>query len=173
MNKELNRIQKELKAPKSQRNDFGKYNYRNAEDILEAYKKIAGDTTLVMRDEIVLIGERYYIRATATLSLDEKEISSSAWAREQEEQKGMSAPQITGSASSYARKYALNALFAIDDTKDADSQDNSEVDVSKYKKELAKLSTVDDLRDYYKKNAGKGKEVADLILAKSKDVNAV
>jgi len=173
MNKELNRIQKEIKAPKSQRNTFGKYNYRNAEDILEAYKKIAGDTTLVMRDEILLIGERYYIQATATLSLDEKEVSSSAYAREPLDKKGMDSAQITGATSSYARKYALNALFAIDDTKDADTQDNSEVDTTKYEKELAKIENKEELREYYTKNAGKGKEVADLILAKSKEIETV
>lgn len=122
---ELNRIQRELKAPKSQYNSFGNYNYRNAEDILEAYKKVAGDTTLVIADEIVLVGERYYIKATAQLFCEEEAISTQAFAREAETKKGMDESQITGATSSYARKYALNALFAIDDTKDADSQDNT------------------------------------------------
>jgi hypothetical protein len=118
--KQLNKIQKELKSPKSQRNSFGKYNYRNAEDILEAVKPLLGETILTISDEMVMLGDRFYVKATATLQEGEKTTSVSAYAREPLEQKGMSAGQVTGSTSSYARKYALNGLFCIDDTKDAD-----------------------------------------------------
>ena len=116
-------IQKTLKAPKSQLNKFGGYKYRSCEDILEAVKPLLGDTILTISDELVLIGERYYIKATAMMQdcLDNTNITVSAYAREEETKKGMDASQITGSASSYARKYALNGLLLIDDTKDADA----------------------------------------------------
>ena len=113
----LNRIQKELKAPKWQTSEFGKYKYRSCEDILEAVKPLLGNFTLLISDDIVLVGDRYYVKATATYG----GISVSAFARETIEKKGMDTAQITGATSSYARKYALNGLFAIDDTKDADS----------------------------------------------------
>lgn len=120
-------IQTELKAPKGQRNDFGKYNYRSCEDILEAVKPLCqkNQATLVLSDELVNIGERYYIKATATLydTIENAKISNSAYARESENKKGMDDSQITGTASSYARKYALNGLFNIDDTKDADTNE--------------------------------------------------
>lgn len=118
--KQLIKIQKELKAPKGQRNNFGNYNYRNAEDILEAVKPLLGETTLTISDEMVMLGDRFYVKATATLQEGEKITSVSAYAREPVEQKGMNSAQVTGSTSSYARKYALNGLFCIDDTKDAD-----------------------------------------------------
>lgn len=120
----LAQIQSELKAPKGQRNTFGKYNYRSCEDILEAVKPLLKERGLVLliTDDIVQIGERYYVRATATIYDSEGSfISNSALAREEEVKKGMDASQITGATSSYARKYALNGLFAIDDTKDADA----------------------------------------------------
>lgn len=124
--KELSRIQQELKAPKNQYNKFGKYNYRSCEDILEGLKKILGDCTLTIQDEIVQIGERVYVKATATLKSSDGEVETgTAFAREAEVKKGMDESQITGCASSYARKYALNGLFLIDDTKDADTMDNS------------------------------------------------
>ena len=120
-------IQKELKAPKGQRNDFGKYNYRSCEDILEAVKPLCykNKVTLVLTDSLVNMGDRYYIRAMAILydTESETEISNTAYAREEETKKGMDASQITGTASSYARKYALNGLFNIDDTKDADTNE--------------------------------------------------
>ena len=121
----LNKIQKELKAPKNQYNAFGKYKYRSCEDILEAVKPLLEDATLTINDEMVAIGERYYIKATVTLKQGEEEVSTTAYARESEEKKGMDLAQITGATSSYARKYALNGLFLIDDTKDADTMDNS------------------------------------------------
>lgn len=119
-------IQEVLKAPKGQYNSFGKYYYRNCEDILEAVKPICKQygAVLTVSDEIVLIGERFYIKATATLTDIEsgEKVSTTAFAREEVDKKGMSAEQMTGSCSSYARKYTLNGLFCIDDTKDADAQ---------------------------------------------------
>lgn len=122
--KELVAIQSELKAPKNQVNKFGGYNYRSAEDILEAAKKVLSkyDCFLVVTDDIVMIGERVYVKATATIINSEGvSVSTSAFAREEENKKGMDAAQVTGSASSYARKYALNGLFCIDDTRDPDA----------------------------------------------------
>ena len=122
----LQQIQNELKAPKSQRNNFGGYNYRSCEDILEALKPVLAkyNAAVLLSDEIVQMGTRWYIKATATLKTENESISVTAYAREAETRKGMDESQITGSASSYARKYALNGLFGIDDTKDADTMDN-------------------------------------------------
>lgn len=119
----LSRIQQALKAPKGQMNNFGGYKYRSCEDIVEAVKPLLGDCALIIEDEIVLIGDRYYVKATATLTNGDPETGASgtAYAREPLEKKGMDVAQITGASSSYARKYALNGLFCIDDTKDADS----------------------------------------------------
>lgn len=126
--KELIMIQQELKAPKGQYNNFGKYKYRSCEDILEAVKPLLADQacTLVISDEIMLIGDRFYVKATATLTNSEGvSVVSTAYAREQDSKSGMDASQLTGATSSYARKYALNGLFCIDDTKDADTMDNT------------------------------------------------
>ena len=123
----LSAIQNELKAPKGQYNNFGKYKYRSCEDILEALKPICKKhkTVLKLSDELKQIGERYYVEATAILfDLEsENKIETTASAREEETKKGMDGSQITGTASSYARKYALNGLFNIDDTKDADTDE--------------------------------------------------
>ena len=122
--KELIRIQNELKAPKGQYNSFGKYSYRSCEDILEAVKPLLSsyDCILTLSDEITLVGERYYVKATAVLMNDTGERAEvSAYAREEADKKGMDGSQITGAASSYARKYALNGLFCIDDNKDSDT----------------------------------------------------
>ena len=121
------KVQSELKAAKNQRNTFGKYNYRSCEDILEAVKPLLKENqlTLVITDSIKLIGERYYVEAKATVYGDVEPISSTGLAREAESKKGMDASQVTGSASSYARKYALNGLFAIDDAKDADTDEHA------------------------------------------------
>ena len=120
-------IQQELKAPKGQRNSFGNYNYRSCEDILESVKPLLEKykCVLIIGDELENIGERYYIKATAVLKDIEKDehIGNTAYARESLEKKGMDDSQITGATSSYARKYALNGLFAIDDTKDADTDE--------------------------------------------------
>lgn len=116
-------IQSELKAPKNQRNSFGNYNYRSCEDILEAVKPLLSRAglTLVISDGIAAVGTHTYVKATVTLSDGTNTVESSAFAREALERKGMDASQITGATSSYARKYALNGLFCIDDTKDADA----------------------------------------------------
>lgn len=120
--KELIEIQGELKAPKNQRNTFGNYNYRSAEDILEAVKPLLKKhgCHLTISDEMIQLGDRYYVKATATLTKDADSISTTAYAREEENKKGQDSSQTTGSTSSYARKYALNGLFCIDDTKDSD-----------------------------------------------------
>ncbi|RRG18240.1 hypothetical protein D3P96_02830 [Weissella viridescens] len=130
--KELMLIQSELKAPKGQFNKFGNYKYRNCEDILEALKPILKlhKCSMIITDDVVVIGERYYIKATVTLTNENNEsVSANGYAREAANKKGMDESQITGSTSSYARKYALNGLFAIDDTKDADSMDNRQNNV--------------------------------------------
>ncbi len=129
MHDSLIKIQGELKAPKSQFNAFAKYHYRSCEDIIEAAKPLCAKygVALTISDEIVEVGGRVYVKATASVSQADKSISVTAYAREEETKKGMDAAQITGSASSYARKYALNGLFAIDDTKDADATNDHDV----------------------------------------------
>ena len=119
-------IQKNLKAPKGQFNKFGKYYYRSCEDILEGLKFVLDGLVVTIEDDVKIVGDRVYIKSTATLTDGENSISNSAFARESLTKKGMDDSQITGTASSYARKYALNGLFLIDDTKDADSMDNSQ-----------------------------------------------
>ena len=120
-------VQSELKAPKGQYNSFGKYKYRSCEDILEAVKPLLKQhgATLIIGDTVELIGERFYVKATARFidTTDGAEIVNTAYAREESEKKGMDGSQITGTASSYARKYCLNGLFDIDDTKDADTDE--------------------------------------------------
>ena len=121
-------IQQELIAPKNQYNSFGKYNYRSCEDILEGLKPCLKkvNASVTVSDEIMQIGDRYYIKATASLIDSEscERITNTAYAREDDSKKGMDVSQVTGATSSYARKYALNGLFCIDDVKDADSRDN-------------------------------------------------
>lgn len=120
-------IQRELKAPKGQYNSFAKYNYRSCEDILEAVKPlcIKNNATLILNDTVREISGRFYVVATATLADQESDgvVEADAYAREPQDKKGMDDSQITGMASSYARKYALNGLFCIDDTKDADTDE--------------------------------------------------
>ena len=129
----LAKIQGSLKAPKSQHNDFGNFNYRSCEDILEAVKPILAETKTVLSitDQMEAVGNRIYVRAEAHLrdcedSSAHGEIVTVAYAREEESKKGMDSSQVTGAASSYARKYALNGLFCIDDTKDSDSTNNGD-----------------------------------------------
>ncbi len=133
--KKLIEVQNKLKAPKSQFNSFGKYSYRNVEDILEAAKPILKEfgATVFIKDEIELIGERYYIRSIAKFIDIEtgEEVETVAYAREAEEKKGMDSAQVTGATSSYARKYALNGLFLIDDTKDNDHDTLHKSDIKK------------------------------------------
>lgn len=127
MKEKLLHIQQELKCNKGQYNSFGKYKYRSCEDILESVKPLLKEhkCILTLNDELAYIGERYYIKATVTITdvATGEAISNSAYAREEETKKGMDGSQITGTSSSYARKYALNGLFAIDDTKDADTHE--------------------------------------------------
>ena len=127
--KELIAIQSELKAPKSQFNKFGGYKYRKAEDILEAVKPLLAKQkcTLIITDDVVLIGNRIYVKATATIKNEKGECeTTNGWAREEETKKGMDGSQITGASSSYARKYALNGLFAIDDNADSDTTNDGQ-----------------------------------------------
>ena len=148
--KELNTIQSLLKAPKDQYNKFGNYKYRNCEDILEAVKPLlfSQSCTLTISDEIVMIGTRYYVRATATIKNANGETEmTTAYAREDESKKGMDASQITGSTSSYARKYALNGLFCIDDTKDPDSLNNECLSNNQLEKDNRKLLPKDKFND--------------------------
>jgi hypothetical protein len=119
----LSIIQKQVKAPKGQFNSFGKYPYRSAEDIVEAVKPIINPLgfSLILSDEIVNLGNRFYVKATATITNNTETHFAVGYAREEETKKGMDGSQVTGSSSSYARKYALNGLFALDDTKDSDA----------------------------------------------------
>lgn len=149
--KELIKIQSELKAPKGQYNSFGKYKYRSAEDILEAVKPLLAKNNchLTLTDEVVMVGERYYVKATAILTNGEDVINTTAYAREDLDKKGMDGSQITGTASSYARKYALNGLFCIDDTKDADTDEYK----NQQKAEANRLATgnqIKSLKEIYK-----------------------
>jgi len=125
---ELIKIQSELKAPKNQYNNFGKYKYRSCEDILEAVKPLCAKSgaLLTITDEIVPIGENLFVKAVANFIHGEFSHSVTAWAMHPKERKGMDASQVTGATSSYARKYALNGLFLIDDTKDADATNNGD-----------------------------------------------
>ena len=146
-------VQQKLKAPKNQVNTFGKYKYRSCEDILEAVKKLLGEEGLVLTisDEPIVLGDRFYIQATATVSDGTTSISTTALAREPESKKGMDDSQITGTASSYARKYALNGLFCIDDTKDADTMDNSQnITAKEAINAIHKIADINSLQAYYK-----------------------
>lgn len=138
MNK-LIKIQSELKAPKGQLNKFGGYKYRSCEDILEAVKPLCAreNVQLTISDEIVQIGDRYYVKATASVTDGNETVSVHALAREEESKKGMDSSQLTGATSSYARKYALNGLFCIDDTKDADTDEFTERTKGTSKKQKA------------------------------------
>jgi hypothetical protein len=127
LHEQLVDIQQTLKAPKGQYNSFSKFNYRSCEDILEAVKPLLKGLSLTISDEVVNIGNSNYVKATAYISNGETDVHTTAFAREAIDRKGMDDAQITGSTSSYARKYALNGLFAIDDTKDADTQDNTKI----------------------------------------------
>ncbi len=132
-------IQKELKAPKSQWNDFSKFYYRSCEDILEGLKPLLGELVITMSDDVVMVGDRIYIKATITLTDGTESITNTAYAREPLLKKGMDESQISGTASTYARKYALSGLFLIDDAADPDSMDDS-----KKKKEESKPEEAND-----------------------------
>ena len=146
------RVQSELKAPKGQYNSFGKYNYRSCEDIVEAVKPLLKQYGIVLNlsDELVLIGDRYYIKAVAVLTDGTDVLQSVAYAREPQELKGMTDSQITGTASSYARKYALNGLLAIDDTKDPDTDEFAKTTEQEPKEEVkATPKQLEILNKYY------------------------
>lgn len=163
----LGEIQHRLKAPKNQTNKFGGYNYRSAEDILEAVKPLAHEVgaTVNCSDEVLMVGDRFYVVATAILTTYEGEqVAVQGWAREQDERKGMDASQVTGSASSYARKYALSGLFAIDDEKDADAQEPEQPKRKKAKKPddlaQAKRDLMDAVREYAERMGLDSKAIA-------------
>ena len=157
--KKLIEVQTRLKAPKNQYNSFGKYSYRNCEDILEALKPILKEVgaTIIISDEVVPVNERYYVKATVKFIDTEtgEVVEASANAREEDNKKGMDSSQLTGSTSSYARKYALNGLFAIDDTKDSDFTNTHD----KEKKTLEVISEAQAKRMY--------------MLAKGKDPDVI
>ena len=165
-------IQSELKAPKSQYNNFGKYAYRNCEDILESLKPLLKEhkSTIYISDEIVTVLERFYVKATVTFIDAEtgEKIINTAYAREEETKKGMDGSQVTGASSSYARKYALNGMFAIDDTKDSDftnttvKGDNTGLSEAQIKRLLAIASKVNISADDVKIVVAKSFGVQDL-----------
>ena len=165
-------IQSELKAPKSQYNNFGKYAYRNCEDILESLKPLLKEhkSTIYISDEIVTVLERFYVKATVTFIDAEtgEKITNTAYAREEESKKGMDGSQVTGASSSYARKYALNGMFAIDDTKDSDftntatKGDNTGLSEAQIKRLLAIASKVNISADDVKVVVAKKFGVQDL-----------
>lgn len=161
-------VQNELKAPKNQYNDFGKYNYRNAEDILEAVKPLCAKQKAVVyvTDDLVQIGERYYVQATATFVDVEKTdaLKVTAFAREEESKKGMDGSQVTGASSSYARKYALNGLFAIDDTKDSDATNVGNTPVNA-KKSTSPVADGAILKEVMKKSVQERAEEARKVIA--------
>jgi hypothetical protein len=162
-------IQGALKAPKGQYNSFGKYKYRSCEDILESVKPLlsAHDCALVITDDIMMIGDRIYVKATAKLISGSEQVESSAFAREESEKRGMDSSQVTGAASSYARKYALNGLFCIDDTKDSDATNthgqqpkeepkkeepkNTQPKMQPVYDEISNAQTIDQLKAIHKK----------------------
>lgn len=160
MIEELVAIQRDLKCPKSQRNKFGNYDYRSCEDILEAVKPLLAEhqCTLTLTDSIEEHGGRVYVVACATLTNSQGNfVSTKGYAREEEDKKGMDAAQMTGSASSYARKYALNGLFAIDDSKDVDAQTPEQTKKGKrdknveaeWIKKIEAAQTTAEIRDIY------------------------
>lgn len=189
INIKLMNIQQELKAPKGQYNSFGKYAYRSCEDILEAVKPLLKKEKVVLTisDELQYIGNRYYIKATVTLIDTESEatISNSAYAREEETKKGMDGSQITGASSSYARKYALNGLFGIDDNKDSDTANIQSKEEKEDKKaspkqieliqkyyqgeNLTKLLEVNNLENLEDMSINKASEILSKLFAKKED----
>ena len=177
----LNKVQTMLVVPKNQYNKFGNYKYRSLEDITEGVRPLLKELglTLVMSDEIVQVGERYYIKAICTITDTEtgESITNTAYARESENKKGMDSSQVTGATSSYARKYALNGLFAIDDNKDADTEEftntsknkansskktNNNTSKSNNKALIEKLIKVAELKGY------EGEKLQKIIKAKTK-----
>ena len=173
ISEQLLAVQMDLKAPKGQINKFGNYKYRSCEDILEAVKPLLNENKLLLliSDEIVEVGGKIYVKAVATVkAMEGDELSVSAYAREPESQKGMSDSQLTGACSSYARKYALNGLFAIDDTKDADSTNTH----GKEAKELLKFEQILDKyntsKNVFELKARKKKYMPDVMALNKKEI---
>lgn len=167
--KELIEIQQKLKAPKEQLNSYGKYKYRSCEDILEALKPLLYEhkCQLTLKDELIYVGARYYIKATATIMNGQgHEVSTTALAREEETKKGMDGSQITGTSSSYARKYALNGLFCIDDTKDSDYINNKAMQEVKDCDSIKSLQTIWETYP----NLQSDKEFIRIVTAKKKEL---
>lgn len=176
--KELILIQSELKAPKSQYNSFGRYKFRSAEDILEALKPLLlkHECTLTIHDEMVMIGERVYVKAIAILGKGSATVQTTAFAREPEAKKGMDASQVTGAASSYARKYALNGMFLIDDTKDADATNKHEEEQKLTKgtviARIEKCSSIDEMKSLWTQVQDKDKEeLQEMFAGKKKELS--
>ncbi len=175
-------IQSELKAPKGNYNSFGKYRYRSCEDIVEAVKPILAkhECYLILSDDLVMVGERIYVKATAVIMKNNEVIgASTAFAREADTKKGMDESQITGTASSYARKYALNGLLAIDDTKDADTEEHK-IQTNQLEKKVLPTDagitfkihsseSIDDLRDIWKGLTPEQREAHAEIFAEVKE----
>lgn len=147
-------IQSQVKAPKGQFNSFGKYKYRSAEDILEAVKTVINPLGywLTISDQVVQVSDRIYVKATVTLTNGFNTYTAEAYAREEDQKKGMDGSQITGAASSYARKYALSGLFALDDTKDADATNTHDSGVIDFQNELNNCKTPEELARLYNQN---------------------
>lgn len=163
-------VQRDLKAPKGQQNKFGNYKYRSAEDIIEAVKPLLNENGLIlnMTDDVVMVGERIYIKATVSVIdvANGDTVTTTALARESAVKKGMDDSQVTGTASSYARKYALNGLFAIDDTKDADTNEYQQTQVNSNRAHEERNGAIKVLNDAIKKTGIKPAEVAAIAGAK-------
>lgn len=177
MIEKLIKIQSELKAPKNQNNTFGKYKYRSCEDILEAVKPLLSreGLLLTLTDTIEQIGNRFYVKATVKITDGTETVENTAYAREEDTKKGMDGPQVTGTSSSYARKYALNGLFCIDDTKDADTDEyktetseRSKAQESAKRQEEQKYKTLTDLSHKAKGDGITGEDIKNIITFKYK-----
>ena len=159
----LAEIQRTLNAPKNQYNSFGKYKYRSCEDILEGVKPLLNGLFLSISDEVVLIGDRYYVKATATITDGDASHTATALAREEESKKGMDSAQVTGATSSYARKYCLNGLFGIDDSKDADTDEHkNQQQTAKPQQQSKPKPSPQDVLKAFTEAAGKKATLAEL-----------
>lgn len=150
----LSEIQRTLNAPKNQYNNFGKYKYRSCEDILEGVKPLLNGLFLSISDEVVMIGSRHYVKATARITDGETTHEATALAREEESKKGMDSAQVTGATSSYARKYCLNGLFGIDDSKDADTDEHKHQQSALQKQDKPKPISADQILSEFTSYAG-------------------
>lgn len=159
----LAEIQRTLNAPKNHYNSFGKYKYRSCEDILEGVKPLLNGLFLSISDEVVMIGDRYYVKATATITDGDASHTSTALAREEESKKGMDSAQVTGATSSYARKYCLNGLFGIDDSKDADTDEHkNQQQTAKPQQQSKPKPSPQDVLKAFTEAAGKKATLAEL-----------